>query len=71
MCLLEAGPPDTNPFIHIPAGGLGFVKESLSGEGLEAIGKLAIIYLFISMFWALKYRPECRFKGLVLLACFG
>ncbi len=42
-----------NKFIHIPAGGVGFVKESLSGEGLQAIGKLAVIYLFISMFWAL------------------
>ena len=40
-------------FIHIPAGGLGFVKETLSGEGLKAIARLFIIYLFVAIFWAL------------------
>jgi len=32
-------------FVHIPRGGIGFVKECFSGEGLRAIGKLCIIYL--------------------------
>jgi POT family proton-dependent oligopeptide transporter len=40
-------------FVHIPAGGLKFIKETFSGEGLRAIGKLCIIYVFIAMFWAL------------------
>jgi len=42
-----------NRFIHVPAAGLGFIKETFSGEGLRAIGKLCIIYVFIAMFWAL------------------
>jgi len=40
-------------FVHVPPGGIGFVKECLSGEGLRALGKLCIIYLFVAMFWAL------------------
>ncbi len=40
-------------FVHVPAAGIGFVKEAFSGEGLRAIGKLCLIYIFIVMFWAL------------------
>lgn len=40
-------------FVHIPKGGAGFVKETFSGEGLKALAKLAIIYVFVAMFWAL------------------
>lgn len=40
-------------FIHIPPGGGAFVREMFSGEGLQAILKLGIIYLFVAMFWAL------------------
>ena len=40
-------------FVHIPAGGIGFVKETLSGEGLKAIGKLCVLYVFVAMFWSL------------------
>jgi POT family proton-dependent oligopeptide transporter len=40
-------------FIHIPPGGMDFVKEAFSKEGLSAIGRLAIIYAFVAMFWAL------------------
>jgi len=40
-------------FVHVPAGGGGFVKECFSGEGLKVLGKLCIIYLFVAMFWAL------------------
>ena len=40
-------------FVHIPRGGAAFVKECFSGEGLKAIGRLAIIYLFVAPFWAL------------------
>jgi POT family proton-dependent oligopeptide transporter len=40
-------------FVHIPAAGMGFVRETLSGEGLRCLGRLGGIYLFIAMFWAL------------------
>ena len=40
-------------FVHIPAGGTGFIRESLSGIGLKALGKLSVIFLFVAMFWAL------------------
>lgn len=40
-------------FVHIPARGWGFVREALSGEGLRALLKLCVIYLFIAVFWAL------------------
>lgn len=40
-------------FAHIPPGGIRFIRESLSGVGLRTIGSLAIIYLFVAMFWAL------------------
>ena len=42
-----------NKFVHIPPGGLAFLREVFSGEGLKALGKLFIIYAFIAMFWAL------------------
>ncbi len=40
-------------FVHIPRGGVGFVKECFSGEGLRALLKLCIIYVFVAPFWAL------------------
>ncbi|MBW7989082.1 MAG: POT family MFS transporter [Planctomycetes bacterium] len=40
-------------FVHIPRGGIEFVKECFSGEGIKAIGKLCIIYIFVAPFWAL------------------
>jgi POT family proton-dependent oligopeptide transporter len=40
-------------FVHIPRGGLGFVREFFSGEGLSAIGRLFIVYLFVAVFWSL------------------
>ncbi|KPJ94136.1 MAG: peptide transporter [Gammaproteobacteria bacterium SG8_11] len=42
-----------NRFVHIPPGGMRFVKEALSSVGLKALGKLTIIYAFVAMFWAL------------------
>jgi len=38
-------------FIHVPAGGRKFFAESFSAEGMSALGKLCIIYVFIAMFW--------------------
>ncbi|MBV9299845.1 MAG: MFS transporter, partial [Verrucomicrobia bacterium] len=40
-------------FVHIPKGGLGFVREFFSREGFSAIGRLFIIYLFVAVFWSL------------------
>ena len=40
-------------FVHIPPAGLGFVKQVFSKEGLGALGRLAIIYVFVAMFWSL------------------
>ncbi|MBC8309894.1 MAG: MFS transporter [Phycisphaerales bacterium] len=42
-----------NVFIHIPAGGMDWFKETFSGVGLKSILKLAIIFIFIAVFWAL------------------
>lgn len=40
-------------FTHIQPTGKRFFRESISREGLAALGKLAIIYVFVAMFWAL------------------
>src|SRR3984957_4045233 len=40
-------------FVHIPPGGLTFIREFFSSEGLGAIGRLFIVYLFIAVFWSL------------------
>ena len=40
-------------FVHIPPGGVGFIKETLSGTGLKVVFRLAILYILVSMFWAL------------------
>lgn len=40
-------------FVHIPPGGIRFVKETLSGIGLRTLAKLIAVYLFVAMFWAL------------------
>lgn len=40
-------------FVHIPAGGTGFLRETFSREGLGSLTRLFIIYLFVAMFWAL------------------
>jgi POT family proton-dependent oligopeptide transporter len=42
-----------NKFVHIPPGGTEFLRESFSGEGLQAIVRLIPLYLFVSIFWAL------------------
>ena len=42
-----------NVFVHIPAGGTEFLKETFSETGLKSIGQLFVIYGFVAMFWAL------------------
>ena len=40
-------------FIHIPPGGIKFLKEVFSKEGLTALLKLTPIYIFVAIFWSL------------------
>jgi len=40
-------------FIHIPAGGITFIRETFSGNGIKSISRLFTIYLFVAIFWAL------------------
>ena len=40
-------------FVHIPPAGRRFVREAASREGLTALLRLAVIYVFVAMFWAL------------------
>ena len=40
-------------FIHIPPGGMAFVRQSLFEGGIFSLGKLFVIYAFVAMFWAL------------------
>jgi POT family proton-dependent oligopeptide transporter len=40
-------------FAHIPPGGMAFVKEVISRDGLRAVARLFVIYLFVAMFWSL------------------
>ena len=40
-------------FVHVPAGGRRFLKEVFSRTGLGALGRLAVVYLFVAVFWAL------------------
>jgi POT family proton-dependent oligopeptide transporter len=42
-----------NTYVHIPPGGVEFLKETFSPEGIRAMLKLSIIYVFVLMFWAL------------------
>jgi len=40
-------------FVHIPPGGLGFVRQVFSREGMGAFVRLALIYVFVAVFWSL------------------
>jgi POT family proton-dependent oligopeptide transporter len=40
-------------FVHIPRGGFGFVREFFSKEGLSVLFRLALVYVFVAIFWAL------------------
>ena len=42
-----------NKYVHVPPKGMAFVKEAFSREGLKAIGKLVIVMLFLSPYYAL------------------
>ena len=40
-------------FVHVPAGGMTWFRETFSWKGLSAILKLGVIYIFVAVFWAL------------------
>ncbi len=40
-------------FVHIPPAKSDFFKQFASKEGLSALGRLAIVYMFVIIFWAL------------------
>lgn len=40
-------------FVHIPPGGMEFVKESFRSESLKIISRLFVLYAFVAMFWVL------------------
>jgi POT family proton-dependent oligopeptide transporter len=42
-----------NVFIHVPPGGMAFLREVFSRDGLLAIARLGLVYLCIAVFWAL------------------
>ena len=40
-------------FIHIKPSGIDFTNETFSRSGLRILGKLASVYVFVAIFWAL------------------
>ncbi len=40
-------------FVHIPPAGKSFLRENFNREGWAAIGRLAIIFAFVAIFWSL------------------
>ena len=40
-------------FVHVPAGGMKWFRETFSWQGMSAILKLGVIYIFVAVFWAL------------------
>lgn len=40
-------------FVHIPPGGKTFLRDTFNREGFAAIGRLAIIFAFVAVFWSL------------------
>jgi POT family proton-dependent oligopeptide transporter len=40
-------------FVHVRPGGLAFVRETFSMDGLRAMSGLIPLYLFVAIFWAL------------------
>src|SRR5207244_12313693 len=42
-----------NKMVHVPPAWLGYLKETFSKEGLITLGRIAMVYVFILVFWAL------------------
>ncbi len=39
--------------VHVPAAGLGYLRETFSRDGLLTLARIAMVYVFIIIFWAL------------------
>src|SRR3989442_1157705 len=39
--------------VHVPPAGLGYLRETFSREGLTTLARIAMVYVFILVFWAL------------------
>jgi POT family proton-dependent oligopeptide transporter len=39
--------------VHVPPAGLGYLRETFSRQGLLTIARIAMVYVFIIIFWAL------------------
>jgi POT family proton-dependent oligopeptide transporter len=39
--------------VHVPPAGLGYLRETFSKEGLITLARIAMVYVFILVFWAL------------------
>ena len=42
-----------NRYVHVPAAGMGFVRELFKGGGVKVVAKLLPLYIFVAIFWAL------------------
>lgn len=42
-----------NRFIHVPPSGKESVRQAFSGEGVKVLANLALIYVFVAVFWSL------------------
>ncbi len=40
-------------FAHIPCGGKTFLRDTFNREGFAALGRLAILFAFVAVFWSL------------------
>ena len=40
-------------FVHIPPGGRTFLRDTFNKQGFLTLGRLAIIYAFVAVFWSL------------------
>jgi POT family proton-dependent oligopeptide transporter len=40
-------------FVHIPPGGKTFLRDTFNREGFAALGRLAILFAFVAIFWSL------------------
>jgi POT family proton-dependent oligopeptide transporter len=40
-------------FVHVPPAGLGYLRETFSRQGLVTLVRIAMVYVFILIFWAL------------------
>lgn len=39
--------------VHVPPAGLGYLRETFSREGLLTLARIAMVYVFVVIFWAL------------------